>query len=72
MFGEINLISVIGLGYVGLPTAAVIANRGIQVIGVDVDPNVIAAITQPAESSIFPTQKMTTAVIRKPVTATHS
>ena len=32
---EFNRISVIGLGYVGLPTAAVIANRGITVIGVD-------------------------------------
>jgi len=32
---EFKRISVIGLGYVGLPTAAVIANRGIEVIGVD-------------------------------------
>jgi UDP-N-acetyl-D-mannosaminuronic acid dehydrogenase len=29
-------VSVIGLGYIGLPTAAVIASRGIKVIGVDV------------------------------------
>ncbi|MDN2663110.1 UDP-N-acetyl-D-mannosamine dehydrogenase [Psychromonas sp. 14N.309.X.WAT.B.A12] len=29
-------VSVIGLGYIGLPTAAVIASRGIDVIGVDV------------------------------------
>ena len=43
---KINSISVIGLGYVGLPTAAMIANRGYQVIGVDVDPIVVAAITR--------------------------
>jgi UDP-N-acetyl-D-mannosaminuronic acid dehydrogenase len=30
-------VSVIGLGYIGLPTAAVIASRGIKVIGVDVN-----------------------------------
>jgi UDP-N-acetyl-D-mannosaminuronic acid dehydrogenase len=30
-------VSVIGLGYIGLPTAAVLASRGINVIGVDVN-----------------------------------
>lgn len=29
-------VSVIGLGYIGLPTAAVLASRGIDVVGVDV------------------------------------
>ncbi|MEE2745806.1 MAG: UDP-N-acetyl-D-mannosamine dehydrogenase [Pseudomonadota bacterium] len=37
-------ISVIGLGYVGLPTAAVIASRGINVIGVDTNPNVVKQV----------------------------
>ena len=32
-----NKVSVIGLGYIGLPTAAVIASRGTEVIGVDVN-----------------------------------
>jgi len=32
-----NTISVIGLGYIGLPTAAIIASRGVNVIGVDVN-----------------------------------
>lgn len=32
-----NTVSVIGLGYIGLPTAALIASRGIKVIGVDVN-----------------------------------
>ena len=31
-------VSVIGLGYVGLPTAAVLAVQGIDVHGVDIDP----------------------------------
>ena len=41
---KINSISVIGLGYVGLPTAAMIADQGYQVIGVDVDPIVVAEL----------------------------
>lgn len=39
-----NPISVIGLGYIGLPTAAVFANRGVSVIGVDLDQKVVARI----------------------------
>lgn len=34
-------VSVIGLGYIGLPTAAVLASRGVQVIGVDVSERVV-------------------------------
>lgn len=37
-------VSVIGLGYIGLPTAAMFAARGFQVTGVDVDARVIAAV----------------------------
>jgi len=37
-------ISVIGLGYIGLPTAAVIASRGINVIGVDVNQHAVDTI----------------------------
>lgn len=37
-------ISVVGLGYIGLPTAAVIAGRGINVIGLDVSDKVIETI----------------------------
>ena len=39
-------ISVVGLGYVGLPTAAVIANRGILVIGVDANPQTVERINK--------------------------
>jgi UDP-N-acetyl-D-mannosaminuronic acid dehydrogenase len=35
-----------GLGYIGLPTAAVAANHGIQVVGVDVNPEVVNIINQ--------------------------
>ncbi len=37
MENQFNRISVIGLGYIGLPTAATIASRNIEVIGVDVN-----------------------------------
>ncbi len=39
-------ISVIGLGYIGLPTAAVFAATGIDVIGVDVNRYVVDTINQ--------------------------
>lgn len=39
-----NKVSVIGLGYIGLPTAAVIASRGIEVVGVDVNPHAVNTI----------------------------
>ncbi len=34
----------IGLGYIGLPTAAIIASRGVKVIGVDNNPHVVDTI----------------------------
>lgn len=37
-------ISMIGLGYIGLPTAALFAARGVEVIGVDVSPKVVETI----------------------------
>ncbi|WP_416306701.1 UDP-N-acetyl-D-mannosamine dehydrogenase [Neptunicella sp. SCSIO 80796] len=39
-------VSVIGLGYIGLPTAAVIASRGIEVVGVDVSKKAVDTINQ--------------------------
>ena len=35
---------ILGLGYIGLPTAALLANSGNKVIGVDVNKNVIENI----------------------------
>jgi UDP-N-acetyl-D-mannosaminuronic acid dehydrogenase len=37
-------ICVIGLGYIGLPTASTFATHGMQVVGVDTNPNVISTI----------------------------
>jgi len=39
-------VSVVGLGYVGLPTAAVMANRGLNVIGVDANPKAVERINR--------------------------
>ena len=41
---QFDTISVIGLGYIGLPTAAVIASRRKKVIGVDVSQNVVDTV----------------------------
>ncbi|MDR2424880.1 MAG: UDP-N-acetyl-D-mannosamine dehydrogenase, partial [Prevotellaceae bacterium] len=35
-----------GLGYIGLPTAAVAASKGIEVVGVDVNPSVVETINR--------------------------
>ena len=37
-------VCVLGLGYIGLPTASVLAARGCAVLGVDVSPQVLAAV----------------------------
>jgi len=43
---KLNTISVIGLGYIGLPTAAVLASRKFQVIGVDVNESTVDTINK--------------------------
>ena len=40
----VKTVCVVGLGYIGLPTAATLASRGVEVIGVDVNPRVVAAV----------------------------
>ncbi len=40
----IKTVCVVGLGYIGLPTAATLASRGIDVIGVDINPCVVEAV----------------------------
>jgi UDP-N-acetyl-D-mannosaminuronic acid dehydrogenase len=39
-------VSVIGLGYIGLPTAAILASRQVQVTGVDLNQHVVDTINQ--------------------------
>jgi UDP-N-acetyl-D-mannosaminuronic acid dehydrogenase len=43
---SIETVCVIGLGYIGLPTASVLASRGVRVIGVDVKPEVVETINR--------------------------
>lgn len=43
---EFKKVSVVGLGYIGLPTAAVLASRGVDITGVDVSPTVVETINQ--------------------------
>lgn len=46
MKNSIQSISVIGLGYIGLPTAAVLASRKIKVVGVDIDQHAVDTINR--------------------------
>ncbi len=41
-----NDACVLGLGYIGLPTAALLATNGFRVLGVDTNPEVVATINQ--------------------------
>lgn len=43
---EIEKICIVGLGYIGLPTAALLANNGYKVHGVDVKENVVNTINK--------------------------
>jgi UDP-N-acetyl-D-mannosaminuronic acid dehydrogenase len=45
---EFQNVAIIGLGYIGLPTAAVIASRGMRVVGVDVNEAVVRTIASGA------------------------
>lgn len=41
---KISSVAVIGLGYIGLPTAAILADNGLRVHGVDVNPNTVSTL----------------------------
>ena len=41
---EISTVAVVGLGYIGLPTAAILAGKGLKVVGVDVNPSTVEAV----------------------------
>ena len=41
---KFEVVTTIGLGYIGLPTASLIARSGIRVQGVDVNPKVVEAV----------------------------
>lgn len=44
MIDTFERVTMVGLGYIGLPTAAVMASRGLQVIGLDVDQTAVDTI----------------------------
>ncbi|PIK14671.1 UDP-N-acetyl-D-mannosamine dehydrogenase [Halobacteriovorax sp. JY17] len=46
MKSEFKKVAVVGLGYIGLPTAAVVASRGMQVIGIDNNKKVVDTINK--------------------------
>ena len=43
---QFQKICVIGLGYIGLPTASTFARHGIQVLGVDNNPDVVSSLSK--------------------------
>ena len=43
---EIKTVSVIGMGYIGLPTCAIFASRGLDVIGIDVNQSVVEKVNR--------------------------
>jgi UDP-N-acetyl-D-mannosaminuronic acid dehydrogenase len=47
-------ISVFGLGYIGLPTAAMIASFGVKTVGVDVNPDIVSTINNGAIHFVEP------------------
>jgi len=47
-----NKCCVVGLGYIGLPTAIILANKGIHVSGFDINPEIVSKVNK-GESHIF-------------------
>ena len=43
---KVKKLCVLGLGYIGLPTASTFAAHGIQVVGVDVNPRILATLRE--------------------------
>ncbi|WP_101261323.1 UDP-N-acetyl-D-mannosamine dehydrogenase [Labilibaculum filiforme] len=43
---KIEIVTTVGMGYIGLPTAALIANSGRRVHGVDINPKVVEAVNE--------------------------
>jgi UDP-N-acetyl-D-mannosaminuronic acid dehydrogenase len=44
-FNDDSTVCVVGLGYIGLPTAALMASRGWQVVGVDINPRIVEQVS---------------------------
>lgn len=46
ILGEINMVNVIGLGYIGLPTALMLSSHGIEVVGTDYNEGLVARLNR--------------------------
>jgi UDP-N-acetyl-D-mannosaminuronic acid dehydrogenase len=44
--GRLEMINIIGLGYIGLPTALVFAKSGIKVVGTDISTNLVKSLNE--------------------------
>ncbi|GII97641.1 UDP-N-acetyl-D-mannosaminuronic acid dehydrogenase [Sediminihabitans luteus] len=42
----VGTVAVVGLGYIGLPTAAILASKDVKVVGVDVNERTVAAVNR--------------------------
>ncbi|HET8588478.1 MAG TPA: UDP-N-acetyl-D-mannosamine dehydrogenase [Nakamurella sp.] len=47
-------VAVIGLGYIGLPTAVALAASGVRVVGVDVNPDVVKSVSRGEATFVEP------------------
>ncbi|MHB1109309.1 MAG: UDP-N-acetyl-D-mannosamine dehydrogenase [Devosia sp.] len=43
---DFSTVSVIGMGYIGLPTCAILASRGLKVVGVDINRSVVDSVNR--------------------------
>lgn len=41
-----NTVCVLGLGYIGLPAAALISSKGMRVVGVDINPDIVKKVSE--------------------------
>lgn len=67
-------VCVVGLGYIGLPVASMLASRGHEVIGVDINPDVVTSINQGQAHFFEPDLQMllTAAVSTQRLRAQHT
>src|SRR5690606_29273785 len=42
----IKTVCVVGMGYIGLPTCAIFASRGLDVLGIDINPRVVEKVNR--------------------------
>ena len=43
---KITKVAVVGMGYIGLPTAAILASKGLEVVGIDINEHVVSTVNR--------------------------